>query len=110
MPRLFRAAAASFFGLSVLVASAAGVTQKKAGTLSRAPQVLQTSYSTFVPGTGTCIDYVSDDFEEKGWEFSHRPPKSSREQDKQERSPLGRSSNDRWHEGPERGEPDQIEV
>jgi hypothetical protein len=111
MPRLLRAAAVSFFGLAMLIGSAsAAITQQKAGTLSKPPAVMQKSYSTFVPGTGTCIDYVSDDFEEQGWQFNHRPPKSSREQDKQERSPLGRSSNDRWHEGPERGEPDQLEV
>jgi hypothetical protein len=75
-----------------------------------AAKQLQTSYSTFVPGTGTCIEYVSDNFEEAGWGFDHRFPKSSREQDQQERGPLGRSTNDRWHEGPERGQPDQIQV
>jgi hypothetical protein len=71
---------------------------------------LQSSFSTFVPGTGTCIEYVGDNFEEMGWGFDNRYPKSSREQDQQERSPLGRSTNDRWHEGPERGHPDQIQV
>src|SRR5687767_9096014 len=68
------------------------------------------SASAFVPGTGTCIEYVSDDFEEPGWAFSHRHPKSSREQDERTRSPMGASTNDRWHEGPERGQPDHIQV
>jgi hypothetical protein len=66
--------------------------------------------SAFVPGSGTAIDYVGDDFERPGWGFEHRHPKSSREQDERTRSPMGVSLNDRWHEGPERGQPDQIEV
>jgi hypothetical protein len=71
---------------------------------------LRTSATAFLPGTGTCVDYVSDDFEEAGWKFNHRMPKSSREQDQAVRGPMGNSSNDRWHEGPERGQPDQIQV
>ena len=66
--------------------------------------------SAFVPGSGTAIEYVGDDFEAEGWGFEHRHPKSSREQDERTRSPMGVSLNDRWHEGPERGQPDQIEV
>jgi hypothetical protein len=68
------------------------------------------SASAFVPGTGMCIDYAGDDFEDPDWEFIHRHPKSSREQDERVRGPMGVSKNDRWHEGPERGQPDQIEV
>ena len=63
-----------------------------------------------VPGTGTLIEYASDDFEEAQWDFIHRHPKSSREQDQRLRSPTGRSTNDRWIEGPERGQPDLIKV
>ena len=66
--------------------------------------------SAFVPGTGTCIDYAGDDFEDASWEFVHRHPKSSREQDERMRGPMGTSVNDRWNEGPERGQPDQIET
>lgn len=66
--------------------------------------------SAFIPGTGTCIDYAGDDFEDTTWEFTHRMPKSSREQDERVRGPMGTSVNDRWHEGPERGQPDQIEL
>jgi len=68
------------------------------------------SRSAFTPGTGTRIEYVSDDFEEAGWAFEHRHPKSSREQDERTRSPMGASRNNRWNEGPERGQPDQIQV
>jgi hypothetical protein len=63
-----------------------------------------------VPGTGTEIEYVGDDFEDTGWDFRHNFPKSSREQDSRLRSPTGRSLNGRWIEGPERGQPDQMQV
>lgn len=68
------------------------------------------SSSAFVPGTGTCIDYAGDDFEDPNWKFVHLFPKSSREQDERQRGPMGYSTNNRWHEGPERGQPDQIQV
>jgi len=74
------------------------------------PASSPSSASAFVPGTGTFIDYASDDFEEADWKFVHQFPKSSREQDKMQRGPMGFSTNGRWHEGPERGQPDQIEV
>ncbi|HEX6964030.1 MAG TPA: hypothetical protein VF175_19335, partial [Lacipirellula sp.] len=70
----------------------------------------QTAASAFVPGSGTKIDYVSDDFEDPTWGYVHKHPKSSREQDERMRHPTGGSTNGRWHEGPERGQPDQIEV
>ena len=63
-----------------------------------------------VPGTGTLIEYVGDDFEDATWDFKHNFPKSSREQDNRLRSPTGRSLNDRWIEGPERGQPDHMQV
>ncbi len=63
-----------------------------------------------VPGTGTKIDYVGDDFEDTSWKFIHNFPKSSREQDGKLRSPTGRSTNGLWVEGPERGHPDHMEI
>ncbi|MDC0936348.1 hypothetical protein OAS39_08675 [Pirellulales bacterium] len=63
-----------------------------------------------VPGTGSFIDYVGDDFEGENWNFVHRHPKSSREQDDRLRSPRGKSQNGRWSEGPERGQPDTIRI
>ena len=71
---------------------------------------MQRSASAFVPGSGTEIDFVGDDFEDANWSYDHRHPKSSREQDEQVRYPMGRSANDRWHEGPERGQPDHIQI
>ena len=63
-----------------------------------------------VPGTGTLIDYVGDDFEDTSWSFINNFPKSSREQDERLRSPTGKSTNGRWMEGPERGQPDHMKV
>jgi hypothetical protein len=92
--------------------SSLGCVALVAGVAVAAPQQssLQTSPSTFVPGTGTEIEYVSDKFEDSAWQYVHKHPKSSREQDERVRTPTGGSTNGRWHEGPERGQPDQIEV
>ncbi len=63
-----------------------------------------------VPGTGEWIEYVGDDFESDGWDFIHNHPKSSRENDERLNGPTGRSTNGRWFEGPERGQPDHMKV
>ncbi len=63
-----------------------------------------------IPGSGTWIEYVGDDFEDTSWGFINNFPKSSREQDTRLRSPTGRSTNGRWIEGPERGQPDHMQV
>ncbi len=63
-----------------------------------------------VPGVGTRIDFVGDNFEDTNWEFIHNHPKSSREEDDQLRFPVGKSTNERWYEGPERGQPDEMKV
>ena len=65
---------------------------------------------SIVPGTGTLIDYVGDDFEDTDWSFVNNFPKSSREQDERLRGPTGYSVNKRWKEGPERGQPDHMKV
>ncbi len=72
--------------------------------------VLAQQSRAVVPGTGTLIDYASDDFEQGDWGFTHHHPKSSREQDERLRGPTGKSTNRRWIEGPERGQPDLIKV
>jgi hypothetical protein len=90
-----------------LSVAALGLTAAASHALA-APPKLQKSASAFVPGTGTLIEYAGDDFEDHTWEFVHRHPKSSREQDERVRGPMGESTNNRWHEGPERGQPDQI--
>ncbi len=61
-----------------------------------------------VPGTGSVIKNGADTFEDENWKWYHRHPKSSREQDERMRSPLGKSNNGLWFEGPKRGTPDVV--
>jgi hypothetical protein len=61
-----------------------------------------------VPGTGVLVKGVGDDFEDENWKWYYNHPKSSEEQDKRLRSPLGKSANGRWFEGPMRGTPDVV--
>ncbi|HTQ39646.1 MAG TPA: hypothetical protein VMJ32_11500 [Pirellulales bacterium] len=62
----------------------------------------------FVPGTGQRIAEVGDDFEDEKWSYIANEPKSSEENDGQERLPAGRSTNGRWAEGLKRGQPDVV--
>ena len=62
----------------------------------------------FVPGTGRRLQEVGDDFEDPKWTYNLNMPKSSSENDKQERLPAGRAANGRWAEGLMRGQPDFI--
>ena len=68
------------------------------------------SYRVPVPGVGTKIDYVGDDFEGDEWRFVHNMPKSSRELNERSNGPMAYSINRRWAEGPERGQPDVLKV
>jgi len=61
-----------------------------------------------VPGTGTEIVGVSDDFEDPSWDYIPNNPKSTEDIDENQRSPLGRSTNGRWYEGVKRGHPDIV--
>ncbi|MFM8985409.1 MAG: hypothetical protein ACKONH_05015, partial [Planctomycetia bacterium] len=61
-----------------------------------------------VPGTGSLVKGVVDDFEDETWKWYYNHPKSSEEQDKRMRGPLGKSANGRWFEGPKRGTPDVV--
>ncbi len=63
-----------------------------------------------VPGTGTKIDYVGDDFEAPDWGFVHNMPKSSSELNERTYGPMAYSTNRRWSEGPMRGQPDLLKV
>ena len=62
----------------------------------------------FVPGTGVFLEDCSDNFEDPNWSYTLRLPKSSQEQDNNERAPGGRSNNGLWHEGAKRGTPDVV--
>jgi hypothetical protein len=61
-----------------------------------------------VPGTGTKVEQVGDDFEDETWVFNHNLPKSSKNIDQQPRQPVGQSSNARWFESGLRGGPDLV--
>jgi hypothetical protein len=62
-----------------------------------------------VPGTGSEIVGVADDFEDPAWNYIPRNPKSTEDIDENQRSPMGRSTNGRWYEGVKRGHPDVVE-
>lgn len=61
-----------------------------------------------VPGSGSKLQQVGDDFEDEKWQWIPNGHKSSKEQDEQIRTPTGFSSNNRWFESPKRGMPDHI--
>ncbi len=61
-----------------------------------------------VPGTGTLINGVADDFEDPNWQYIPRDPKSTEDIDEDQRAPMGKSTNGRWYEGIKRGHPDIV--
>jgi hypothetical protein len=61
-----------------------------------------------VPGTGSEIIGVADDFEDPEWNYIPRDPKSTEDIDENQRGPMGRSTNGRWYEGIKRGHPDVV--
>lgn len=61
-----------------------------------------------VPGTGSEIVGVADDFEDPAWNYIPRNPKSTEDIDENQRGPMGRTTNGRWYEGVKRGHPDVV--
>jgi len=61
-----------------------------------------------VPGTGTELAGIADDFEDPSWSYIPNDPKSTEDIDTNQRAPLGRSTNGRWYEGVKRGHPDIV--
>jgi len=57
-----------------------------------------------IPGTGTLIEYVGDDFENDSWGFINNFPKSSREQDSRVRRQAARPTGD-GSKGPSEANP-----
>ena len=86
---------------ALAVALAAGLCFRAAATVDAAPPA-----GVVVPGTGTQLTQVGDDFEDPNWTFIPNGAKSSEEIDNQQRAPLGKSNNARWYEGAKRGYPD----
>jgi len=62
----------------------------------------------FVPGTGTAVEKVGDDFEDPNWSYVPNNPKSTEDINKNQNQPVGRSANGRWYEGVKRGHPDIV--
>lgn len=76
-----------------------------------APSTLWGQYASniVVPGTGTHVTQVGDDFEDESWSFVFNNPKSTEDIDENQRQPLGQSTNKRWYEGAKRGHPDIVQ-
>ncbi len=76
-----------------------------------APATLWGQYASniVVPGTGTHVTQVGDDFEDESWSFVFNNPKSTEDIDENQRQPLGQSTNKRWYEGAKRGHPDIVQ-
>ncbi|TWT76317.1 hypothetical protein CA13_68100 [Planctomycetes bacterium CA13] len=62
-----------------------------------------------VPGTGSEVVGVADDFEDPNWSYVFNNPKSTEDIDENQRAPMGRSTNGRWYEGVKRGHPDVVQ-
>lgn len=66
------------------------------------------AWSQVVPGTGTKLDSISDDFEDPAWSFTLNLPKASSNLDRVDRQPAGFSANSKWYESTYRGTPDVV--
>jgi hypothetical protein len=66
------------------------------------------TYAQVVPGTGTKLPNVGDDFEDSSFTFTLNLPKASTNIDKVQRQPAGFSSNNKWFESTYRGTPDVV--
>lgn len=64
--------------------------------------------SAFVPGTGSELTQVGDDFENPDWGYVHNNPKSTEDINERQNQPIGKSTNGRWFEGIKRGHPDIV--
>ncbi|MBT3212540.1 MAG: hypothetical protein HN345_11095, partial [Planctomycetaceae bacterium] len=90
------------FSEEVLDSSTVEQSEKTSDAQQKNPAVKK---PVLIPGTGSVIKNGADTFEDENWKWYHRHPKSSREQDERMRSPLGKSNNGLWFEGPKRGTP-----
>ena len=95
---------------AVLAAGGAQQTTARRGTAPRVAAATPPAPKrpVLVPGTGSLAKGASDDFEDEKWKWFYNHPKSSEEQDKRMRGPMGKSANGRWFEGPKRGTPDVV--
>jgi hypothetical protein len=61
-----------------------------------------------VPGSGSQLTQVGDDFEDENFAYIPNDPKSTEDIDENQRQPLGKTNNGRWYEGVKRGHPDIV--
>lgn len=66
------------------------------------------AWGQVVPGTGTKLTQVGDDFEDEAWTFTLNLPKASSNLDRVDRQPAGFSANQKWFESMYRGTPDLV--
>jgi len=98
-------------GLTTVAASAADAPAAGAPAAATKPVVAKQpapKKPVLVPGTGSIVKGGGDDFEDEKWNWFYNHPKSSEEQDKRMRGPMGKSANRLWFEGPKRGTPDVV--
>lgn len=88
--------------------SSQGQAAKRVATAAAPAQPPAPKKPVLLPGTGSLVKNVVDDFEDEKWSWKYNHPKSSEEQDKRMRGPLAKSVNGRWFEGPKRGTPDVV--
>ncbi len=69
----------------------------------------QSRSTAFVPGTGTELRQLGDDFEDPNWAYVPNNPKSTEDIDDRQNTPIGKSKNGRWFEGIKRGHPDVVQ-
>ena len=89
-------------------ATGAATQKAKGAPVAKAPVAPTPKKPVLLPGTGSLVKGIGDDFEDENWKWNYNHPKSSEEQDKRMRGPMGRSTNGRWFEGPKRGTPDVV--
>jgi hypothetical protein len=108
------------FSVTVLIIGSLGLTaqsqQTPAGSVGKpgnipAPRTQLPPVRLLVPGTGTAVSEVGDDFEDPDWAYRFNLPKiyNDGETTLNRNLPAGISENQRWYEGPKRGQPDIIE-
>ena len=63
-----------------------------------------------IPGSGTELTEVGDDFEDETWTWNANLPKvlNFKDDTHSKNFPLGAASNGRWYEGQVRGQPDSV--
>jgi hypothetical protein len=89
----------------------ADVSQAQNDVLSAGQQQGRHINQPLIPGTGTLVKEVFDDFEDQAWAYNFNLPKiyNNEETTTSKNLPAGISVNELWYEGPKRGQPDVVQ-